>query len=318
VVIDAAAKLRRVLRTDAEPTQGGIQWSPDGSHIAFLALDTSMTRHDLYAVDVATGRAMRVADMGPARLSDRGLFRWRSDSRSIDYVTGTSAHGSGVPALERVTLSGEHSVIRKLPSVPQGVSTDGGYRLLNDSLIAIGRDYSKIPTDSQYLAVIDSRTGATRAFINRFAYWNMRYSASVLSPDGRWLAFGSGGQKEGQTHPQWALTSLDGKAVRLLGAPMMCDAWPEQWLPDSRAFLAAGVESCDQYQIEHYIVPIDGSPVRHLTVPGDYGITVTPDGRGLLISAFGARTVSMIALDVNKAITGGAVQAGNSRKPRQN
>jgi Tol biopolymer transport system component len=318
VLIDASTKQRRVLRTDAEPDQGSLQWSPDGSHIGFLALDTSMTRHDLYALDIATSRATRLADMGPARPSNRGLFRWRSDGRSIEYVTGTAAHGGGAPTLERVTLSGEHSVIRKLPSVPQGGATDGGYRLLNDSLIAIGRDFPKVPTDSQYLAVIDSRTGATRAFVNRFAYWNMHSNASVLSPDGKWVAFGSGGQKEGKPHPEWAITSLDGKTVRLLGEPMMCDAWPEHWLPDSRAFLAVGVSSCDQYHIEHYIVPIDGGPVRHLTVPDDYGMTLTPDGRALLVATFGRRSVSLIALDVNKAIGGGPVQPGSSRKPGKN
>ena len=318
ILIDAAAKQRRVLRTDAEPEQGSVQWSPDGSHIAFLSLDTSLTRHDLYAVDVATSRATRLADLGSARPSDRGVFRWRSDSRSIDYVTGTAAHGGAAPTLERVTLNGERTVIRKLPAVPHGAGTNGGYRLLDDSLIAIGRDYSKVPTDSQYLAIIDSRTGATRAFINRFAYWNMRYNTSVLSPDGKWVAFGSGGQKDGQTHPQWTIASVDGKTVRSLGEPMLCDAWPEQWLPDSRAFLAAGVPSCDHYHVEHYIVPVDGSPVRHLTVPDDFGTTVTPDGRGLLVSAFGPKSMSLIALDVNKAIAGGAVQTGSARKPGKN
>jgi len=318
VVIDAAAKQRRVVRTDAEPEQGSIQWSPDGSHMAFLALDTSLTRHDLYAVDVATARTTRLADIGPARWSNRGLFRWRSDGRSIDYVTGTVAHAGGVPTLERVTLSGEHTVVRKLPVVPQGIGTDGGYRLLNDSLIAIGRDYSKVPTDSQYLAIIDTRTGATRTFVNRFAYWNMRSNASVLSPDGKWVAFGSGGEKDGKTHPQWTITSLDGKTVRSLGEPMPCDAWPEQWLPDSRALLAAGV-ACEHYHIEHYIVPIDGSPARHLTVPDDYGITLTHDGKALLVSAFGPKSMSLIALDVDKAIAGSATQAGKpARKSGKN
>jgi len=318
VLIDAAAKQRRVLRTDAEPEQGSIQWSPDGSRIAFLALDTSLTRHDLYTVDVATGRATRLADIGPARWSNRGLFRWRSDGRSIDYVTGTVAHAGGAPTLERVTLSGEHTVVRTLPTVPQGVGTDGGYRLLNDSLIAIGRNYSKVPTDSQYLAIIDTRTGATRAFVNQFAFWNMRSSANVLSPDGKWVAFGSGGEKDGKMHPQWTITSEDGKTVRSLGDPMPCNAWPEQWLPDSRAFLAGGVACGGRYHIEHYLVPIDGSPVRHLTVPDGYGGTLTPDGRGVLVSAFGRRSMSLIALDVNKAIAGGAVQAGSARKSGKN
>jgi len=314
VLLNGADRQRRVVRTDVEPDHASLQWSPDGSHIAFLALDSSLKRHDLYVVDVATSRSTRLADFGPARPSDAVLFRWRSDARSIDYITGTTAHAGGAPTLERVTLSGEHTVIRKLPAVPQGMGTDGGFRLLNDSLIAVGRDYSKVPTDSQYLEVIDSRTGATRAFVNRFAYWQMRNTANMLSPDGKWLAFGSGGQKDGQTHPQWTITSLDGKAVRALGEPMLCDAWPVQWLPDSRAFIAAAVPACDHYHIEYYVVPIDGGAARHLNVPNDYGITVTPDGRGLLISAFGSRSMSLVSLDLSKAIGAAVIQAGKPGK----
>jgi hypothetical protein len=53
-------------------------------------------------------------------------------------------------------------------------------------------------------------------------------------------------------------------------------------------------------------------------MPDDYGMTLTPDGRGLLVAAFGARSMSLIALDVSKAI-GSATQAGKpSRKSGKN
>lgn len=309
VVFDVASKQRRVLQTIVEPDGGIMQWSPDGSRIALLALDSSLTRHDLYVIDVATSHAARLADLGPARRSNSVLFRWRSDGASIDYITGAAPNG-GNTSLERVKVSGNHTFIRKLASVPHGQSTDGGYRLLNDSLVAIGRDYPKTPGDSSYLAIVDVSTGANRTFINRFAYWEMGDNMSVLSPDGKWLAFGSGGQKENQTRPQWAITSLDGKTVRLLGEPMSCDAFPHQWLPDSRALIAFGVQSCDDYRPEAYVVPIDGGPARHLSLPESSGATVTPDGRSILVAAVDGSSTSLIAIDVTKALAGKSQQAG--------
>ena len=304
VVFDQVSKQRTVFANGAEPDGRGIRWSPDGSHIAFLALDSTLLRHELHVVDVTTSRSSRLADVGPARASNMTLFRWRADGQSIDYITGTDPHGAG-GTLERVTLSGTHSVIRKLPWVPQGQNgTTGGYRLLNDTLVALGKDYTEVPGDSSFLAIVDTRTGATRAHLNRFAYWQLwMTTAGELSPDGKWLAFGSGGQKDNKTIPQWAITSLDGKTVRLLGEPMGCDAWPVQWLPDSRALLAIGAQSCDPYNAEWYVVPIDGSPARRVGVPAlNAGVALTSDGSSLLVAEYGRSPTSIVALDLTEAL----------------
>ena len=319
VVFEVASKRRRVLATTAEPDGASLQWSPDGSRIAFLALDSTLMRHDLYLVDVATSRATRLADLGPAKLSNATLFRWRSDGRSIDYITGTTPRGTAA-SLERVTLTGAHSVVRKLPAASQGQGgTTGGYRLLDDSLVAIARDYTETPGDSSYLVIVDTRTGTTRAFINRFAYWQLFASPQgELSPDGKWLAFGSGGLKDNRPVPQWAITSLDGKTVRLLGEPMGCDAWPVAWLPDSRGLIAVGAQSCDAFTPEVYVVPIDGSPARRLSVPENGGTTVTPDGRSLIVAADDGGPWSIVALDITKALTERASQAGKPRTSGKN
>jgi Tol biopolymer transport system component len=317
VVFDAAGKQRRVLRTAAEPDNGLMEWSPDGSRIAFLALDSSLTRHELYVVDVATSRATRLAEFERAARSNAVLFRWRADGQAIDYVTGAPPHG-GPTSLERVTLDGSHSVIRSLPTVPHGPSTDGGYRLLNDSLIAIGRDFPKNSGDSSYLELLNLRTGASPLLITKPAYWQMGTSFNILSPDGKWIAIGSTGMKDNQPRPQWAVLSIDGKTTRLLGETMPCDAWPYQWLPGSRSLIAYGVQSCDSYEAELYVVPIDGGPARHLPTPANLGLTLTPDGRNVLVAAFEAESTSIIAVDVAKAMSDRAEQAGKPRKPGQN
>ena len=317
VVFDAAGKQRRVLRTVAEPDNGLMAWSPDGSRIAFLALDSSLTRHDLYVVDVATSRSMRLADFGQAARSNAVLFRWRADGQSIDYITAAPPH-RGSTSLERVTLDGTHSVIRSLPTVPHGPSTDGGYRLLNDSLIAIARDFPKEARDSSYLELLNLRTGATALSIAKGAYWQMGTNFNILSPDGNWIAIGSAGMKDNQLRPQWGIVSIDGKTTRLLGETMPCDAWPYQWLPGSRSLIAFGVQSCDQYQPELYVVPIDGGPARHLPTPANLGLTLMPDGRNILIAAVEANSTSIVAVDVAKAMTDRAEQAGKPRKPGQN
>ena len=222
-------------------------------------------------------------------------------------------------SLERVTLDGTHSVIRSLPAVPHGPSTDGGYRLLNDSLIAIGRDFPKKPGDSSYLALLNLRTGDQPSLDHQgrpIGRWGTNFD--VLSPDGNWIAIGSTGMKDNQPRPQWAVVSIDGKTTRLLGETMPCDAWPYQWLPGSRSLIAYGVQSCDHYEPELYVVPIDGGPARHLPTPGNVGVTLMPDGRNLLVATVEANTASIVAVDATKAMSGRAEQAGKPRKPGQN
>jgi Tol biopolymer transport system component len=317
VVYDFASNERRVLRTAAEPVNWApdgpsMQWSPDGSHIAFLAVDSSFTRHDLYVVDVTTSQSVRLADLGPQRWSNATLFRWRSDGQAIDYISGASAAGAA-PSLERVTLSGKHSVISKLPVARQGNATDGGYRLLNDSLVAVGRN-PRTDSDSSYLAIVDARTGVARTVINKPAHWDLSDNTSILSPDGKWFAFGTRGGKGDQTYSQGAIASLDGKTVRMIGEPTLTPCrksnfygavWPHEWLPDSRSLVVLGDPcSASRSHVQVYVAPIDGTPARHLPMPSqwDPDVTLMPDGRSLLVAAINEGSMSIVALDLTRAL----------------
>lgn len=328
VVYDLSSNEPRVLRTAVEPLNWApdgpsMQWSPDGTHIAFLALDSSFMRHELYAVDVATSRSTRLADLGRAKWSNATLFRWHSDGQSIEYITTDSAHAA---SLERVTLSGNHSVVTKLPVARQGNATDGGYRLLNDSLIAIGRN-PRTDSDSAYLAIVDSRTGTIRTVINKPALWQLSDNSSILSPDGKWIAFGSRGRKDDQPYYEWTVASLDGKMVRAIGERMVLPCMgtnfyglsvPHQWLPDSRSLIALGVPSCGS-NLQVYVVPIDGSPARHLAMPTDYSpdVTLTPDGRRLLVASIKEGSMSIVAVDAS-AMLGSRAQVGRAGKAGRN
>ena len=198
-----------------------------------------------------------------------------------------------------------------------GPSTDGGYRLLNDSLIAIARDFPKAARDSSYLELLNLRTGANPLLITKPAYWQMgRTSRSLARRKSDCHRLGR--DERQSAAPQWAVVSIDGKTTRLLGETMPCDAWPFQWLPGSRSLIAFGVQSCDRYEPELYVVPIDGGPARHLPTPGNVGVTLMPDGRSLLVAAVEANTASIVAVDATKAMSGRAEQAGKPRKPGQN
>jgi Tol biopolymer transport system component len=332
IIYDPGTNQRRLLRTTAEPLNWApdgpsIQWSPDGSHIAFLALDSTFTRHEIYVVDVATSRSTRLADLGPARWSNATLFRWRSDGQAIDYIHGASALAVA-PSLERVTLTGQRSTVTTLPAAVQGNGTDGGYRLLNDSLIAIGRN-PRTDKDSGYLAIVDARTGVTRTVIPKGAYWNLSDNSSILSPDGKWVAFGSRRRMETQTYYEWTIASLDGKAVRVLGNPIALpcmqhnfygQSLPNEWLPDSRGLIVKGVPSCESAHQQVYIVPIDGTPARHVPIPTawDPDITLTPDGHSLLAATINGGSMNIVAVDMSKALAPSATQAGKLRKAGRN
>ena len=99
---------------------------------------------------------------------------------------------------------------------------------------------------------------------------------------------------------------------------MGCDAWPVAWLPDSRGLIAVGAQSCDAFTPEVYVVPIDGSPARRLSVPENGGTTVTPDGRSLIVAADDGGPWSIVALDITKALTERASQAGKPRTSGKN
>jgi Tol biopolymer transport system component len=290
VIYDLKSKQRRVISSPVQPERETWQWSPDGKHVAFLAVNPANQHYEIYVADVATGRSSRVADTGGFYVAAATLYRWRDNGSAIDFITGTSPDGKSAAQVRRVTLSGTESVVRSLPSAPQGNGTDGGYRLISDSLVIVGTDKSLIG--------VPLPAGEPRTLAAHSAFWDTTLPRSLLSPDGRWIAFGSVGIKDGVKKPQWAIASVDGTEFRLLGAPMGCDAVPSEWIRDSRALLAFGAPSCENFHWETDIVPIDGGPSHNVNVPENTGYTLTPDSRSLLVAAEEQASGSIVTYDV--------------------
>jgi len=291
VIYDMKSKQRRTISSPVQPERESWQWSPDGKKIAFLAVNPENQHYEIYVADVGTGRSTRLADTGTLVPTAATLYRWRDNGAAIDFITGTSVDGKSSAQVQRVTLAGAQSVVRSLPSAPQGNGTDGGYRLVSDNLVIIGTDKS--------LIAVPLPAGEPRTLAAHPAFWMTTIPRSLLSPDGRWIAFGSVGIKDGVKKPQWAIASVDGTEFRLLGAPMGCDAFPFEWLRDSRALIALGAPSCENFHWETNIVPIDGGPSRSVSVPINSGYTLTPDSQSLLVAAQGQAAGSIVTYDVS-------------------
>jgi dipeptidyl aminopeptidase/acylaminoacyl peptidase len=76
----------------ADPRIGSIQWSPDGSHIAFT--HTMVDRVELWVASVETGVARRALDR-PLNAAFRGApFQWSSDGQSLVVRTVPRTRGA--------------------------------------------------------------------------------------------------------------------------------------------------------------------------------------------------------------------------------
>jgi Tol biopolymer transport system component len=222
IVYDTASKQRRVLFTNSRLGWFHWQWSPNGSHIAFISASNATQHHELGVVDVSTSRVTQLADMQSLKPSNAAHFRWRSDSKAIDYIVGTSTLGDSPVELRRVTLAGTQSMIRSLPPSPQGESTDPGYRLVNDTLVIIGKSITAhdLHPENEVIAV-PIPSGEPHVLTSHGAYWMVSETRDIASPDGKWIALGSIGSRtarafrSGRLHPQ---------AVRRFG----CSA--RQWI----------------------------------------------------------------------------------------
>ena len=124
VLFDAQGGQRRVLPTAVQPERKGWHWSPDGSRIAFLATDATTLHHELYVVDVATARSSRLADLGTAFAGNATLYRWRTDGKAIDYITGATPLGR-----DRGGAASRRPIRFELvDSKPTGSEARSGYR----------------------------------------------------------------------------------------------------------------------------------------------------------------------------------------------
>lgn len=93
VPIDGSAAAKRLL--SARGDNGGIQWSPDGSRLAFVS-----SRGDHSFVGIFTNDSTPILWIAPALARDESP-RWSADGRRIVFVRRAASGGAPAPILER-------------------------------------------------------------------------------------------------------------------------------------------------------------------------------------------------------------------------
>jgi Tol biopolymer transport system component len=292
VIYDLRTKQRHVM--EVASLLADVAWSPDATRLSYLAVDPASGNHDLMVMDIATSHSRKIAN-----IYQSSTYRWRNDGKAIDVLQGKVATGRNLPEVHRITMSGVRSVIRVLPNPDN--DNHGPIRLTSDSVVLVGM--------KDRLLAVPLPAGEARAVYS--GSWSSP-AKNALSPDGKWIAFEIGAA-DGHS-AQVAVASLDGKTVRKLGLSQGCDAMPAEWLPDGRALIAWGVDRCNDWREDKYLVPLDGGPAQALALPANESYTLTPDGKQLLIAADDPKIGSIIAFDISKLLAH-PVQAGRPGKP---
>lgn len=81
VPADGSAKPRRLTSTKA--SEGGAEWSPDGTRIAFSAKRETDEVNQIYIIDVGGGEAVRATNISTGARNPR----WRPDGKAILFIS---------------------------------------------------------------------------------------------------------------------------------------------------------------------------------------------------------------------------------------
>jgi hypothetical protein len=269
----------------SSPTE--IQWSPDGTRLAFV-VDVPDAR------DLAPGESLRPvgrwttqpavrpshrelwviggSDASPRRLAKLPGYAldpqvsWAPNGRSIAIGVGAGPYGPGDNLIETVGLDGGSPRIlldTGVHDLAMGAWSPSGDRLLYTESVESGTN----------LFVVDVAAGATEPLTTSGTVC----CSGSWSPDGRWVLYSDGFQDGGQTvaGATW-IASADGSQRRRIGP--CCDL----------GWLAVGVTAYfapDGGPIS--AVAADGSDVR--AVPGTnatiYGFAPSPDGSRFVVAS---------------------------------
>ena len=245
-------------------------WSPDGSHIAFVASNAQFSRIRLIRSDGANERSLRggfdhVAKQPP---------RWSPDGRWL-AVTGVSAEGNGRWALHLINVRNGDDFIRLSDAVSGASWSPDGTRLAFARPDGAGVAIYTIAadgTDAQRVTKIEGwrpRYGApdpTRAWIESISW----------SPDGKHILY--------TCASAICVVSLDGTPGSSAPLPGEVAAWS----PDGSRIAVAS----SKFQLLVQTLALDGSDVRTLVVQGKRGSLQSADDlRQSEIAACGAGNV---------------------------
>jgi Tol biopolymer transport system component len=166
----------------------GLDWSPDGSEIAYTAWYTDEenatdpnpeTSGGLYVVNLASGKTRKIADPAPGKFAQHGFdgavdvgVAWRSDGEGFlvyrDHRYNCEDCGDG---RELVLISPDGSEENPAPA--------GDIEAVNEDLVAHAK--------GEELMVSSIQQGGEDLVFRHDNEWGFR--AAEFSPDGEWIAF---------------------------------------------------------------------------------------------------------------------------------
>ncbi|MGN6593723.1 MAG: protein kinase domain-containing protein [Terriglobales bacterium] len=283
-MVDAAGKvLRQVTPPGAyfEP-----RLSPDGQRVVFGQPGHVPGTNDLWTLDLASGARARLT----FEARDNYKPIWSADGRWIYYCASTTS--AGVSSVYRKRSDGSQPAETLYRGdafyATNSISQDGTRLILDTTAGPTGTDLVWLPVGAGGHATLSSylRTPA-------------REKNGALSPDGRWVAYQSNGNGEGDWEvfvsgfpdhqAQWQVSNGGGY-------------WPE-WSADGKTLYYYDGARLMAVSVTWGASPAFGpprplfamQPAANLT-EGSPDYSVLPGGRGFLINAFSAATPAPIVV----------------------
>lgn len=260
---------------------GGTAWSPDGSHVAYIAHRSTDVRRRFVAVHaLKDGSTREVVPAGDVVMQMTGGHKWSPDGTSYLFNGGSDARSSTTYAMDMPSgaLRTLLNFTNAYAQIPQWVN--GGR-----SLLTLVRDQMKPAAE---VFIYDLESGQRQPF--RHGFEAMRVGGFRASPDERTVAFIVASSSEPPNVIR--VMPFSGGAPRTLVevAPGLA-LWPMAWTPDSRRLVySASDRSRNQagtprqpfepQETQVWVVSADGGAPRRLLFPHVPGsLDIHPDGR---------------------------------------